>query len=165
MKHVILLFSLVFITSVQAQNLKIFQGDYEINGSAQLSQAALGGEFSLGTFIQDYLQVGGDAAFFDSDFYTRYSIGAYVSLLFDTGTYWLPYVGSGLKLAALEPVFLEKETGIELEIFGGVKYFLADNVSLNTEIRLGVSSADTYLENDEYANTDYRVNIGLSYYW
>lgn len=165
MRRILLLSAMLIAGAVQAQDLQIKQGDHEFNGSANFNQAAFGGNFRMGIFFTDGLQLGGEVNYFDSDFYIRYSAGAFVSMHFDNGSYWIPYIGSGLHLAALEPVFLEKETGVEFEIFGGVKYFLADNVSVNTELRLGYSSANTYLEDNEYTDTDYRLNIGLSYYW
>jgi hypothetical protein len=165
MKRFIILLSLVFITQIQAQELKILQGNNEFSGSAAVNQGAFGGELKMGTFLLDHLLLGGKADYYDSDYYVRYSAGVYMNYLFETGSYWIPYVGAGLDLGALEPVFLEKETGVEFELYFGLKYFLAPNVSLNTELKLGYSSANTYLESNEYTDTEYHLGVGLSYYW
>lgn len=165
MKKYILILSLLFTCSLHAQQLKINKGDFEVSGSGQLNQSQLGGDIRFGSYVMDYLQVGADLTYLDTDLFTHFSLGAYVIYLFETQTYFLPYVGSKLALSSLEPATGSGDSGMDLSLLGGVKYFFADNVSLNTEVYVGYASAKTFIKDNKASDTDLGLTLGISYCW
>lgn len=165
MKKLLLICALLFTFSLQAQDLKIHKGDFEISGSGDLNQAVMGAEVRFGSFIADYIQLGVDLTYVDTDLLTRFSLGAYSLYMFETQTYALPYAGAKISLSSLEPDGGENESGLDFALLFGLKYYVADNVSLNTEVHVGYSSADTYIDNDKASSSDYGLTIGMSYYW
>jgi opacity protein-like surface antigen len=148
-----------------AQRLKIAQGDFEVAGSAVFDSSQIGAKMRFGTFAANYFQLGGEFEWLDTDYATRTGIGMYFIRLYETNAYLLPYFGVGLGLGTLEYDDSSDESGMELSFLLGLKYFLSDNVSLNTEFSFGMSSADTYMGSDEPDSTQASVRIGLSYFW
>jgi opacity protein-like surface antigen len=141
------------------------KGDLEASGSAWFNQAELGFETRLGLFVQDYVQAGGTVEWVDSDFATRTRLGIYSYRIFETRGYWLPYVGAGLGYGSVDFDGGSSESGLELSLLSGIKYYIADNVCLNTEMVFGVSTADTYIGDNELDSTQIGLTVGLSYLW
>lgn len=165
MKKYFLILAFLFGISAYSQEIKVYQGDFEVSGSAEYTQSQLGGHFRLGTYVSDYLQVGVEAGILDSDPLSRFALGAYVQYLFETQTYLLPYLGSGLGLSSLDVDGGDSESGIDFKLFTGMKYFLPENLSLNFELYMAFGSADTYIDKDKASDSDYGLTVGLSYCW
>jgi opacity protein-like surface antigen len=165
MKKLLLLCLLVLPVVLPAQNLKLNQGNGEATFSAKYDQAEMGLETRLGVFVQDYLQAGGYLAWADSDFATRTRFGIYSYRLLETRGYWLPYFGAGLGYGSVDLDRASSESGIELTLLTGIKYYLADNVALNTELAFGVSTGDTYISDDDLESTQIALTLGISYLW
>ncbi len=165
MKKLLLISALFLTFSLQAQDLKLNKGDFEVSGSGEFNQAVLGGGVRFGSFVADYVQLGVDLTYYDTDLVNRFSLGTYMLYMFETQTYALPYVGGKIALSSLEPDAGENESGLDFTLLFGLKYYVADNVSLNTEVHVGYSSAETYIDNDEATSSDYGVTLGISYYW
>lgn len=164
MKKCLLLLCLLPLAA-SAQNLKLNRGDFEASGSAWLDQAELGFSTRFGMFVHDYLQAGVDVTWADSDFATRTRLGIYSFRIVETRSYWLPYFGGGLGYGSVDIDGLDSESGVELTLFGGVKYYLADNVSLNSELAFGLSTGDTYISDDDLESTRIGLTVGISYLW
>jgi len=139
------------------------KGDMEVSGSAGFTDYEIATQARLGIFIQDYTQVGVKLDWSDTDFATRTRLAFFGYYLFETREYWLPYVGSSLGYANVDADVGGSESGMELTLFTGIKYYLADNVSLNTEVGFGFSSGDTYLTNDGSESSEISLRIGFSY--
>jgi opacity protein-like surface antigen len=156
-----------FAISVSAQQLKLNKGDFEIATSGMFNRAEFSGDFRFGAFIADYVQLGLDIGYVDTDFFTRYSLGAYIMGLVETRTYFLPYYGLGLAFSSLEPAIegSRSSSGLDFKLFGGVKYYVADNVSLNTELGVGFSTENTYIKDSSTTSSDISLRVGLSYLW
>lgn len=165
MKRFLFIFTLFFFCNLHAQDLKLQKGDFEVTGSGTFNQAKLAGDLRFGAFIMDYLQLGIDLGYQDTDILNRFSLGTYVYWMFETQTYFLPYVGSGISLSSLEGDSGFSDSGLDFSLFFGLKYYLADNVSLNTEFKGAFSSAETFIKDNEASSSDYGITIGLSYYW
>lgn len=165
MKKLLFICILFSVFCLQAQEIKINKGDFEVAASGEFNQAVLGGQIRFGSFVADYIQLGVDLVYYDTERVNRFSLGTFMSYTFETQTYLLPYVGGKLALSSLDPEEGEGESGLDFTLLFGLKYFVADNVSLNTELHLGYAAADTYIDGDEATDTDYGVTIGLSYYW
>ena len=162
-----LLLMLVSVLPVLAhsQVVKLNEGDYEVSGSAILNRSEVGFNARIGTFVMDYIQVGVNAQWIDTNFATRTGLNIYGIRLFETGTYFLPYAGGSLGFGSLDFDFGSSGSGLELQAIGGVKYYLTDNVSLNTELTLGVSTDDTFLGDKETESTEIAIRVGISYLW
>ncbi|MGA0334302.1 MAG: outer membrane beta-barrel protein [Kiritimatiellia bacterium] len=158
---------LAFLTgfALHAQQLKIYEGDYELSGTGEYNQSQTGGNFRLGVYVNDYLQVGIDAGMSDSEIFNRLSLGAYVQYLFETQTYLLPYIGTGLGMSSLDVDGGQSESGVDFKLLTGLKYFLADNVSLNTEIYFVFGTAETFIDENKLSDSDYGLTLGISYSW
>ena len=161
------LFAFLFLPflSLSAQQLHLNKGDFEVAGSAAFNSGELGGDLRFGAFVADYLQIGLEVEYRDTDLATRTGAGLYAIRLFETRTYLLPYAGAALGLGSLDVDGGDSESGAEFTLLTGLKYYLADNVSLNTELRFGAGTGDTYLSDDEKNSTDVSLRIGLSYLW
>ena len=165
MKKLPILLLLMLPLVLPAQRLKLNKGDFEVAGSALFNAGELGGDLRFGAFLQDYVQGGLTLSYHDTDFATRTGIGFYGLYLFESRRYLLPYVGGGLGFSSIDIDGAASESGAEFTLLTGLKYYVADNVSLNTELAFGVSTADTYLGDDELKSTDITLRIGLSYFW
>lgn len=165
MHRLFLCLFMFFTLSLPAQQLKLNKGDFEVATSALFNRAELSGNVRFGAFIQDYLQLGLDAGYQNTDFFTRTSLGAYIMALVETRTYFLPYYGGGLYYSSLDPNVGGSLSGLDLRVFGGVKYYMADNVSLNAELTIGYSTDDTYIKDSETNSSDIGVQVGISYLW
>lgn len=161
---VLFLFSVLPVLA-HSQVLKLNQGDFEVAGSAVIDRAEIGFNARVGTFIMDYIQVGGNVQWIDSNFATRTGLNLYGIRLYETGTYFLPYAGASLGFGSLDFDFGGSNNGLELHAIGGVKYYLADNVSLNTELSLGVSTDDTFLGDKKTESTEVALRVGISFFW
>ncbi|MDA3873385.1 MAG: hypothetical protein PF795_05445 [Kiritimatiellae bacterium] len=154
-----------FALSLPAQQLKLNKGDFEVATSAMFNRAELSGNVRFGAFVMDYVQLGLDVGYQDTDFFSRSSLAAYVMALVETRTYFLPYYGGGLYYSSLDPNAGETFSGLDFRVFGGVKYYMADNVSLNTELTIGYSTDDTYIKDSETNSSDIGIQVGISYLW
>lgn len=165
MKRLIFFLIPFLFCTLQAQDLKLLKGDFEVEGRAAFDQRELAGEFRFGAFVRDYVQIGIDLTYSDTDRLNRFSLGTYFLWMFETNTYFLPYAGSGLSLSSLDVDGGVSDSGLDFFLFAGLKYYVADNVSLNTEVKVSYSTAETFFDDDEVTNSDYGLRIGLSYYW
>lgn len=165
MYRLLLFISMFFALVLPAQQLKIHKGDFEVATSAMLSRAELSGNIRLGAFVQDYVQIGLALGYQDTDFYSRGSFGAFALSLVETRTYFLPYYGGGLYYSTLDSPMGDSFSGLDFRIFGGVKYYVTDNVSLNTELGVGYSTDDTYIEGSKTTQSDISLRVGISYFW
>lgn len=150
---------------LRAQHLPIYYGNSEISGFGSFNSGRTEANFRYGRYIADTTQMGFYVDYQDSSFYTRTALGALFIRSFDTPTYFIPYVGAGIGYGALERGTLIDNSGIELQVFIGIRYFISSDVSLNTEFHAGVSSDDTYLDNRKAESLDMGFRIGLSYSW
>lgn len=148
-----------------AQVLKLNKGDFEVAGSGVINRSTVGFALRGGAFVVDYLQVGVFADWEDNNYTTRSALGVYFIHLFETRTYLLPYAGASLGFGSLDFDFGDSESGVELQFLAGLKYYIADNVSLNTELNVGVSSSDTFMGDRKAESTDIGIRIGISYLW
>ena len=152
-------------TVINAQHLPIYYGNSEISTMGYFNQGRIEVNFRFGHYIADTTQMGFYVDFQDSSFYTRTALGALFIKSFDTPTYIIPYVGAGLGYGNLERGPVSDKSGVELHFLLGFRYFLSEEVSLNSEFHAGVSSDDTFLDNSKAESLDLGFRIGLSYSW
>lgn len=170
MKILLMCVLMLFPLFPRAADVKVFKGDFEVALSGQLDAAETGGSLRFGSFISDYLQVGVDMDYLGNDLYSQFALGMFVSRLFETSTYLFPYVGGGMELGVYDPKSVSAgaaggDSGLGVTLMLGMKYFLANHLSLNTEVKFSYSSADAYLKDNAASDTAYRLQVGISYYW
>jgi len=161
-----ILFSLALSATVlPAQQLLLNEGDFEAGGSGMIDSDALSGSARFGAFILDYLQLGGKLDLADNDVATRVGLSVYLIKLFETNTYLIPYLGGSIGYASLDVSGDKSESGAESALIGGLKYYMADNVSLNSEVTAGYSSGETFLDEDGGDTFKLMLTIGIGFHW
>lgn len=159
------LFLSMLVSTLSAQVLKLNRGDMEIAFHGQFDPGVTAINLRFGTFAADYLQIGTNVDYQDSNFAERMAFNLYVIRLLETRRYILPYVGASLGYGSLDITGGRSESGAELQVLTGIKYYLADNVSLNTELHFGASSGRTYLGDRKITSNEVGLRIGLAYLW
>jgi len=155
----------LFATASHAQNLKFMEGDFEVAGAAQIQSDLLAGSIRFGGYVVDYVQVGGKLDLADNDFASRVGMAAYGIHLFETNTWLLPYLGGSLGFASLDVEGGQSESGLEIAFLSGLKYFMAENASLNMELSAAVGSADTFLGGDGADSYQLQLTVGIGFHW
>jgi len=150
-------------SNASAQVLKINRGDIDIGGLGQFDNGTTTLQLRLGIFSADYVQIGTQVQFQDSNFADRVAFNVFVIRLFETRTYLLPYVGAAVGHGTLNITGGAEKSGAEFYLLTGLKYFLADNVSLNTEVHFGFSSSETFLGDRKLESNEVGLRIGISY--
>jgi len=152
-----------FLSTLSAQVLKLNRGDIELAGFGQFDAGNKTLELRLGTFAEDYRQIGTNIVYQDSNFAERISFSLYVLQLFETRTYFLPYVGAALGFGTLDISGGSDKSGAEFYLIGGLKYYMSDNVSLNSELHYGFGSSETFLGDRKLESSEISLRIGIGY--
>lgn len=167
MKLRFILFSLIFVSAasvLKAQHLPIYHRNSEISGLGYFNQGRAELNLRYGHYIDDFVQMGFYVDFQDSSFYTRTGLGALFIRSFDTPTYVIPYVGAGLGYGNLDRGSAGK-SGVELSVLVGLRYFIANNVSLNSELHAAISTDDSFVDNSKAESMNMGIRFGLAYSW
>ena len=164
-----LFFAGVSLTS-HAQKLPVTKGSFETAIAGHVDPDGPAGtevalDLRFGAFVKNYNQLGIDFGWERYGDISRGGLGVFGHHLFETKTYLLPYVGFEVGYGSAEPKNGSKDSGFELGLASGLKYFLSDHVSLNTELSASVSSGDTFLGEDGTENADVKLTFGLSFLW
>jgi len=165
MKHLLSFIVLLFLMPAFSQDIKISKGDFEANVSSILSRGEIDLETRFGAFIADYLQVGLDVGYTDTDFLSRLDLGVYGTRFFETRTYAIPYAGLGMGYSTLDGGGEGDFSGVSFSLLLGVRYYLAENVALNTEVRSAWATDKTFIDSDRAVDTEFSLRVGLSYLW
>ncbi|MCC5844219.1 MAG: hypothetical protein JJU05_08215 [Verrucomicrobia bacterium] len=164
-RFTILLLALAsFFVTARAQHLPIYYGHSEISGAGNFHGGRSEFSFRYGRYIENLVQMGFYADYLDSSFYSRTAMGALFIRSFDTPSYLIPYVGAGLGYGQFERGDIDA-SGIELSFLLGLRYFMTNNVSLNGEFHVGVSSDDTFLDGSDLDSIGMGFRFGLGYSW
>ena len=134
-----------------------------------------------GMYIYDYLEGGLALRLTDSDSITVWRIGVFGQYDFDLGTELVPYLGAGLSLASYEATYdtvvvmadgtsvrsseEESDNAIVLSGTAGVKFYIAENVAISTALVLEWASEDIYAEEDDFQDTDARIELGMRFFF
>jgi hypothetical protein len=118
---------------------------------------------SRGWFVADYLELGGrlGVGFRGSDS-SNLSIGGYAERHFETRYYWVPYVGAAAQLSYLERGNYD-ETYLELEGYGGSRYFFAPHAAVGGELALKFATEDVYNRFEDAF--DWVIRLKTSWYF
>jgi hypothetical protein len=164
-KSLFTFFVLLVTVAVQAQEIKINKGDLELNLSTALNQGEVSADVHFGAFVSDYMLWRVDVGYMDTEFLSTTQAGLSAIRFFETRTYTLPYIGLGAGYNSLEGMSGVETSGVEMSLILGLRYYMAENVALNTEVKTAWSSEETFIDGSQTTDTDYRLRIGLSYLW
>lgn len=125
-------------------------------------------EVKYGYFWIDDLEFGALAGFRDDNMYQEWKIGGFSEFNFRLESPVVPYIGAAL-------TFVDSEVTIGAEKLGtsavagdfslGLKYFLVENVAIDTDFVMSIASDDVYPEKEAMSDTDMRWRIGLRFYF
>ena len=118
---------------------------------------------SAGQFLMDYVEVGGrlGLGFRGSD-QKVLSIAGYGEYNIDIQSLWFPYVGGSLGLGYVE-FFDDDDTFLELQAYGGARYFFVDYASIGGELALKLATEDIYnMYEDSF---DWEIRIRTTWYF
>ncbi len=160
----------VLATAAQAASLK--QGTREIGVSGLLDPSGGDGADimlagSYGYFIQDNIEVGGGAGYADISISTTYSLYGFGEYNFDLGGPMVPFAGAQLGWAKTEVdlgLFEVDQDAVELALYGGAKYFLAENIAISGQLNLKVASEDIYVNDDDADSVDVTLTLGMRFF-
>jgi hypothetical protein len=135
---------------------------------------AFGTEIDLtlkgGYFWIDYLEFGGLIGLFDNDAVKAYELGAFAEYNFVLETPVIPYIGAALSYGSTEVQIGDTAPKLdESAAIGsfnvGIKYFITDDVALDTDFIFRIASSDVFPEDNEVTDTDIQWRIGLRFFW
>jgi len=123
-------------------------------------------DVGYGYFFIDNLEGLVNIVFYDDDDFTAYGAGIAGEYNFDFGTELVPYLGAGMGYRKSDPKYLNSEDAFVMGMSGGVKYFLAENVALDTSLDFEYATAKIYpKKNQKFTDTDLTVNVGLRFFF
>lgn len=165
----ILAFAACLAGWAQAQTLTAGNQELVVGGLLDPDTAA-DTQFDLsakyGYFVADYLEVGGAAAISDNDAISSYGLGGFVEYNFDLGTEVVPYVGAGLGWLNVDYDIVDEDNdALEFSGYGGVKYFIVQNIAISGELEFDWASEEIYLEDDDVADTNIQINLGMRFFF
>jgi hypothetical protein len=153
-----------------SQAASLSQGTRELTLDGALDpDGASGTEISLdvgyGYFIQDNIEVGGEVSIADNDHATTYGLGGFAEYNFDQGSALVPFAGVGLGWFNTEIDDLDvDDDAVVASLFGGVKYFLAENIAVTAQINLEWASEDIFLNDDDVEDTNIDFTVGMRFF-
>ncbi len=118
---------------------------------------------SAGRFFMDYIEIGGRVGLgFRGSDVLDIAIAGYGEYNVDLMTLWFPYVGGSLGLGYVE-FFDEDDTFLELQTYGGVRYFFVDHASIGGELALKLATEDIYNQFED--KFDWEIRIRTTWYF
>jgi hypothetical protein len=125
-------------------------------------------EAGYGVFVRDFVEVGAvggiDYRNGGDDMLLRLN-GFVERSLSIQNDYWVPYVGGAVGLFVSDTM-AASEAGVEAMGYGGMRYYMEDNLAIGFEGRVSIASADIYLsEDDEYDPFDWQILITTRFFY
>ena len=119
-----------------------------------------------GYFWIDYLEFGGEIGIVDNDAVKAWNAGVFSEYSFMLEWPGIPYIGAALSFGAAEVEAIKQDETAAIGSFNtGIKYFVTDNVALDTDLVFSIASAEVFPEKDRAEDTDMRWRIGLRFFW
>lgn len=165
----------ILVLAVQADAIMLNRGvrTLSVNGylnyttDLNLELAAKGGRF-----IKDFVQIGaiGSLAWIEGGDLLLLGGGAFgeISVPMYDHQLWVPYYGGTCSLlyADLDTVWGEsKDIVLQVSGYGGIKYFLLDNLAIGSDLEVKLATSDIYLGNKKMRNFDWIINLSTRFYF
>lgn len=154
-----------------AANLDVGTKEVKASGTVDFDTVAdtlIALDVGIGTFPIDNVEVGVEGLISDDDIVTTYGIGVFSDFFFPMDQYVIPYAGVNLALVGAE-VDLgptnEDSTALQFGIDLGGAWFITEDLAVDTKLLFRVATDDIYAEQDGVENTDWRLVLGLRYFF
>ena len=158
-------------TGSQAANLDAGTSSLGVAGyvdgtSADGTIVELGATY--GYYVMDFLQVGVHGFIRDAESVSNWRVGGYaeydIPLFPMDESLVLPYVGGKASYISADFADIEMtDEAFELGLYGGLKYFITDDLAFFTQLELDFASKDVYVDEDELTGNDWLISLGLKY--
>jgi hypothetical protein len=154
-------------TAQVATDPMIFAGTRTINVDGLIDDdgddVGISLNLSMGWFVADYVEVGGKLSLgFRGSDNMNWGLAGYGEYHIDQGYYFVPYVGASLGLQYLE-IGNWDETYLELQTYGGVRYFFTNYAAIGTELALKYATEEIY--NRFQDSFDWEIRLKTSWYF
>jgi hypothetical protein len=151
----------------------ILQGNQELGISGNIDfdtadDTLIEMNFSYGVFLADYVEVGGQIGFRDSDRVTQWNLGGFSEFHIPTQSNVVPFLGVSLDLAGADVSFGEVEEDNTAAVLGttaGVKIFLNANVAVATALNFDFATDEIFPSDNGADDTNWDIQVGLRYYF
>lgn len=162
--------TLAFTSLAYANNAAIAKGTQELRLQGAIDfTSAFGTDLSIdlgyGYFISDYIEVGGLFSFGDNDLVSLFGAGVFSEYNFDTMTSLVPFAGGQIAFKQTDITGNGDESGLSLGLYGGVKYFIIDDLAISARFFIEQATADIYLDDGKPDDFDYGIDFGLRYFY
>ncbi len=120
---------------------------------------------SYGFFVEDNWEIGGKLNMSLSDNVEQYQLGAFTEYNFSTDSQWVPYVGVSAQYAYGE-AWNNDASGFNVQMAGGIKYFIHPQVALSAEVNYSKATDDIYANSEGKAQDDKtQILFGTRFYF
>lgn len=162
--------AIAFTSLAQANNAAIAQGTQELRLQGGLDfTSAFGTDLSIdlgyGYFVTDYVEVGGLFSFGDNDLVSLLGAGVFSEYNFDTMTSVVPFAGGQIAFNQVDLNGFGDENALTLALYGGVKFFITEDLAISTRFVMEQATADIYLDDGKPDDFDYGIDFGLRYFF
>jgi hypothetical protein len=148
-------------------------GSQELGVSGLLDFDTLDGTYvdvqvKYGYFWIDDLEFGGVISFRDDNRLQEWKLGGFAEYNFRIDSPVTPYIGAALTYGDSDITIgaIKEGTGAIVGDFNaGIKYFLVENVALDTDFVFSIASDDIFPEKDKVSDTDWKWRLGLRFYF
>ena len=169
MKKTMVIFAAVLALATSSQAVKLgaetqsldLSGSYDFEDSYRLRAG-------YGFFIMDYLEIGGLLNIQSSDSVTAFGFGPKAEYNFELDLPGVvPFAGSALTFQHANIKAADDVTNaLNLDVYGGVKFFLTDQFAITTSLILSAATSAIYERREaETHQTNARLDLGLRYYF
>ena len=158
-------------TGSQAANLDAGTSSLGVAGyvdgtSADGTIVELGATY--GYYVMDFLQLGVHGFIRDAESVSNWRVGGYaeydIPLFPMEESLVLPYVGGKASYISADFADVEMtDEAFELGLYGGVKYFITDDLALFSQLELDWASKDVYVDEGDLKGNDWLISFGLKY--
>lgn len=157
-------------TQVYASNAALAQGTKELRLQGGIDfKSVFGTDLALdvgyGYFISDYLEIGGFFSFGDNDLVTLLGVGAFGEYNFDTMSSVVPFAGGQIAFSQVDISGFGDENALIFGLYGGVKFFITENLAISTRFLMEQATADFILDDGRPDDFDYGIDFGLRYFY
>lgn len=153
-------------TTAMATTLKENTQEFRVEGEFN-PETANGTDFQVGLtyglFVADNIEIGGHITYHDNNSSSLFSAGPFAELNFDIGGEMVPFLGLSVDYAHGD-AGAENHDALAFTGYGGVKYFLSENVAIQARLALDLATDKIYAKSNKAESTDITVDLGMSFY-
>ena len=122
-----------------------------------------------GQFFADYVECGVGISITESDHVSLWSLGVNCEFNYDMGTELVPFVGVGLAYANYDVETpggdSDEDNALVISGSAGAKYFIAENIAVSAALVLEVASEDIFPEQEEFSDTNSKIELSMRFFF